>query len=540
MSPLVPLDLCDVGVKYTLYKSMRMDSSKDTSGRYNVLTTSSGSLNKTQEEAPSSDCTEHSLWAYRKAIAYCFSTAFTGFIFGWDVGTIGGLTNLESFKQSFGYLNSDNVWTIDSLVSGLIISVFNIGCAFGGLTLSKAADRWGRKMCLYLSLAIYSVGVVVQWSSVFSGAWYQFMVGRIITGIAVGASSVVAPMFISESSPTVIRGSMVALYQLMITCGILMGNIADYSVKKYMAGNIQWLTPVWLCHVWSVLVMLGLFLMPESPVYYVSKARYNDASRSLSLLNSKPVDSDFVHSEVEKIVENQSHIISAQRDSLWYDVFVGKSNLKRLFIGVAVMIFQQFSGANYFFYYGTSLFASVGLSNSYITAMVLGGVNFASTFFGIYTVEKLGRKSTLLTGSIGMFLCMITYTALGSFALKDSNGEETKSIGFLMIVFTCVYIFFFATTWGPGAFVVVSELYNVRTRAIAIAIATSCNWFSNFLISFSTPMITGEIGYKLGFVFSGCLAVSAIFVWNLVPETKGLRIEQVDLLFEDEDDSSTL
>jgi SP family sugar:H+ symporter-like MFS transporter len=468
----------------------------------------------------------------RKPIAYCFATAFSGFIFGWDVGSIGGITNFETFKEKFGYLNNNNQWVMSSLIVGLIIAVFNAGCAVGGLTLSKTADKWGRKICLYLALVIYNTGVIIQETSSLSGKWYQFMIGRIITGLAIGASSVVAPMFISESAPISIRGAMVVLYQLMITFGILMGNITNFGAKGHLSGNSQWIIPVSLCHAWSVLIFAGLFMMPESAVYYVTKNKHEKAKRSIAILNSASVDSEFVQSEFSKIVENQNHIINAKNGSAWHELFTGKpKNWKRLLIGVGVMVFQQFSGANYFFYYGTSLFSSVGLSDSYITAIILGLVNFVSTFFGIYTVEKFGRKSSLLMGSVGMFICMFIYTCVGSFALSDGSGGEKTSVGAVMIVFTCIYIFFFATTWGPGAFVVVSELYNVRTRAMAMAVATSCNWLCNFLISLFTPYITADIGYKFGFVFAGCLAASTLFVWFSVPETKGLRIEEVDALF---------
>lgn len=484
---------------------------------------------ETVQDAPSLG----TIWSYRKAILYCLITAFTGFIFGWDVGTIGGITNFDTYRQKFGqYVEGD--WTMNSLIVGLIIAVFNAGCAIGGLTLSKIADKLGRKWCLYISLIIYNVGVLVQETSVFSGAWFQFMIGRIITGLSIGASSVVAPMFISESAPVSIRGSMVVLFQLMITFGILMGNVTNFGSKQTITGDNEWLIPIWLCHIWSLLILVGLIKMPESAIYYVSKAQYDRAAISLSTLNNVPADSVFVRSELGRMIDYQEEMESLQKKSSWHDVF-DRENLQRLSVGVGVMIFQQFTGANYFFYYGTSLFASVGLSDSYVTAIILGAVNFVCTFLGIITIEKFGRRCTLLLGSFGMFICMFVYTCLGSFALSDARSGEFTAVGILMVVFTCCYICFFATTWGPGAFVVVSELYNVRTRAMAMAIATSCNWLCNFLISLFTPFIAADIGFKLGFVFSACLLASAGFVWFCVPETKGLRVEEVDAMFSKED-----
>lgn len=473
---------------------------------------------------------------WSKARGYCIIIACIGFIFGWDVGTIGGVTNMVSFKQKFGSFK-DDTWTMNALTVGLIIAVFNAGAAIGGLTLAKSADKWGRKAGLMLALVIYNVGLIIQETSTFGSAWFQFMIGRIVTGYAIGATSVIAPMFIGESAPISDRGGMIVYYQLAITFGILMGNITNYGVKEGMSGDNQWMLPVWFCHIVSVAIFVGVCFMPESAAYYISKNKQAEAAQTIATLNNIIVDHEYVIAEVGLMIENHNQTVNAQQGSSWHEVFTGRpKNFRRLLIGVGVMFFQQFGGANYFFYYGTTLFASAGLSDSYITAIVLGAVNFVATFAASWIVEALGRRSTLLFGSVGMFICMIIYTCLGSFALSDGDGGDKTLVGGFMIGFTCIYIIFFATTWGPGAFVVVSELYNIRSRAMAMAIATAFNWMSNFLISLFTPYVTKSIGYKLGFVFSGCLLASVAFVWVLVPETKGLRVEQVDKLFAEKDD----
>lgn len=480
---------------------------------------------------------DQSLLALAIPILLCITTSFSGFIFGWDVGTIGGISNMGSFLHTFAPRRSSGEGhEFNSMIIGLIISVFNAGCAIGGLTISKLADFKGRKFGIAISVFVYIIGTLVQITSGIHGSWVQFMLGRIITGLAVGSTSVITPMFISESAPVRIRGAMVVFYQLMITLGILLGNITNYGCRVQFAGSIaEWMTPVGLSFVWGGLILLGLWFMPESPVYLIDHQDDREgAIESIAKLNKVAKDSEFVNKQVDDIIETSRRTKEEVGDDVkWYEFLTGKPKLfKRLIIGMAIMFFQQFSGANYFFYYGTSLFNSVGIEDSYITAIILGLVNFISTFGGVYFVEKFGRKFCLLIGSLGMFTCMVIYSSLGSFNLLDSQGEEKISTGAVMIIFTCIYIFFFATTWGPVSFVVVSELYPVRVRATSMAIATSINWLSNFLISLFTPFITSVIGFKYGYVFTGCLFISGVFVAFCVPETKGLNIEQIDELYQ--------
>ncbi|KAL6949746.1 hypothetical protein ACO0QE_000403 [Hanseniaspora vineae] len=193
------------------------------------------------------------------------------------------------------------------------------------------------------------------------------------------------------------------------------------------------------------------------------------------------------------------------------------------------MIFQQTSGINYFFYYGTSLFDRVGLQDPYLTAIILGAVNFVATFGGIYLVEKLGRRNLLLLGSFGAFISMMVYASVGSFVFQKHAS------GGIMIAFTCFFIIFFAIALGPVSFVVVSELYPPRVKTFSMAIATSLNWISNFLIGLLTPTITARIGYKFGYVFAAFMLASTFFVFFLVPETKNKTSDEIDKIYEQEE-----
>ncbi|AMD18510.1 HBL392Wp [Eremothecium sinecaudum] len=470
-----------------------------------------------------------------KPVLLCLATSFGGFIFGWDIGTIGGITNMPAFQNTFGnrFDPDTGLNRFPDMLLGLIIAVFNIGCAVGGLTLAKVGDKRGRRMGICVALGIYVIGVSIQ--LLHTHAWFQFFFGRIITGFSVGTSAVLVPMFVSESAPVQIRGAMVVLYQLMITFGILLGNTVNFACKRTIAdslSNNNWQIPIGLGIFWAAIVLAGISFMPESAHFLAAGGRMESARKSFAIMNSMETTDEYVINQVEKMSRPNIPVnVQDEPKGKWEFITGEPKLLLRLFVGIMVMAFQQLTGVNYFFYYGTTLFSSVGIEDSYITAIILSAVNFLSTFIGIYIVERLGRRSCLVLGSVGMFTNMAIYASIGSFALNRDGVLPNRTAGYLMIVFTCLYIICFASTSGPVTFVVISELFPTRTKAISMAICTSVNWLVNFLISLLTPTITRAIGFKYGYVFALFLFVSIFFFYALVPETKGLTIDQVDAIY---------
>ncbi|ODV87853.1 hypothetical protein CANARDRAFT_26054 [[Candida] arabinofermentans NRRL YB-2248] len=464
----------------------------------------------------------------------CLMVAFGGFVFGWDTGTISGFVNMSDFKRRFGQLNGEGEYYLSNVRTGLIVSIFNIGCAVGGLTLGKLGDMYGRKKGIMITMVIYIVGIVIQISCGSSKkSWVQYFIGRIISGLAVGAVAVLSPMFISETSPKQIRGTLVSCYQLMITAGIFLGYCTTYGTKSYTT-SVQWRVPLGLCFAWALLMIGGMVLMPESPRYLVEVGNLDEARKSIASVNKVPLEHPFVNDEVDLIftsIEKEKLAGSAS----WGELITGKPKIfYRVFVGVMLQSLQQLTGNNYFFYYGTTIFKSVGLSDSYETSIILGIVNFASTFVALAVIERLGRRNTLLYGSCAMATCLVIFAAVGVKALYPNGLDQpsSKPAGNVMIVFTCLYIFFFATSWAPGVYVVVSETYPLRIRAKGMAVATGANWMWGFLIAFFTPFITSAIRFSYGFVFFGCVVFSFFFVFAFVPETKGLTLEEVDDMYD--------
>lgn len=502
--------------------------------------TESGSLSSKKEELGSvigssndapllavADVLNHLLISF-----FCLLVAFGGFVFGFDTGTISGFVNMEDFLERFGQTHADGSLYLSNVRVGLLISIFNIGCAFGGIFLSRSGDMYGRRIGIMFAMAIYVVGIIVQISS--QDKWYQVMIGRAITGLAVGTVTVLSPLFISETAPKSLRGTLVCCFQLFITAGIFIGYCVTYGTKK-LEGSRQWRIPLGLCFLWAIFLVAGMLCMPESPRYLVEKERIEEAKKSIARSNKTTPEDAIVLNEVQLIqagIDREKLAGSA----LWKELVTGKPRIfRRVVMGIMLQSLQQLTGNNYFFYYGTTIFQAVGLKDSFQTSIILGIVNFASTFVGIYIIERMGRRITLLMGSAFMFVCFIIYAVIGSTNLyrdgEFDNNNTNKPSGNAMIFITCLYIFGFASTWAGGVYTIVSESYPLRIRSKAMATATAANWMWGFLISFFTPFITSAIHFNYGFVFAGCLFFSFFYVYFFVSETKGLSLEEVDELY---------
>ncbi|CAI4372577.1 ACH_G0011930.mRNA.1.CDS.1 [Saccharomyces cerevisiae] len=485
-----------------------------------------------EEHEPVVEIPKRPASAYVTVSIMCIMIAFGGFVFGWDTGTISGFINQTDFIRRFGMKHKDGTNYLSKVRTGLIVSIFNIGCAIGGIILSKLGDMYGRKVGLIVVVVIYIIGIIIQIASI--NKWYQYFIGRIISGLGVGGIAVLSPMLISEVSPKHLRGTLVSCYQLMITAGIFLGYCTNFGTKNY-SNSVQWRVPLGLCFAWALFMIGGMTFVPESPRYLAEVGKIEEAKRSIAVSNKVAVDDPSVLAEVEAVLAG----VEAEKlagNASWGELFSSKTKvLQRLIMGAMIQSLQQLTGDNYFFYYGTTIFKAVGLSDSFETSIVLGIVNFASTFVGIYVVERYGRRTCLLWGAASMTACMVVYASVGVTRLWPNGQDQpsSKGAGNSMIVFACFYIFCFATTWAPIAYVVVSETFPLRVKSKAMSIATAANWLWGFLIGFFTPFITGAINFYYGYVFMGCLVFMFFYVLLVVPETKGLTLEEVNTMWEE-------
>ncbi|SMN22156.1 similar to Saccharomyces cerevisiae YDR343C HXT6 Low-affinity glucose transporter of the major facilitator superfamily [Maudiozyma saulgeensis] len=465
--------------------------------------------------------------AYITVSLICLMVSFGGFIFGWDTGTISGFVQQTDFIRRFGTANGDGTFSLSRVRTGLIVSIFCIGCAIGGLLFSKLGDTYGRRIALVIVTVVYVIGILISISSV--DKWYQYLIGRIFSGMGVGGISVYSPLLISEVSPKHLRGTLVSCFQLMITLGIFLGYCTNYGTKSY-SNSVQWRVPLGLGFAWALFMIVAMLMVPESPRYLIKIGKIDEARRSIATSNRVSVDDPAVQAELELLNSGIQTEIAAGEAS-WLELFSAEGKiLPRVILGVMIQSLQQLTGANYFFYYGTSIFKSIGLEDSFETSIIIGVVNFASTFVGIYFVERYGRRKCLLWGAAAMCACFVVYASVGVTKLYPNgmNNASSKSAGNTMIVFTCFFIFSFATTWAPIPYVIVAETFPLRIKAKGMSISVASNWFWNFLLSFFTPFITGAINFYYGYVFMGCLIFAWFYVFFFVPETKGLSLEEVN------------
>ena len=424
-------------------------------------------------------------WAF--IISLCFPIALGGLLPGWDSGITAGFINMPNFKENFGsYSHSTGEYYLSNVRMGLLVAIFSVGCALGGILLAKLGDIFGRRLAIMMVVLIYVVGAIIQISA--TGKWYQYFVGKIIYGLGCGGCSVLCPMLLSEIAPKDLRGALISMYQLMVTFGIFLGCCVVYNTRHYDS-TAQWRVPLGLCFAWAIIICVGMFLIPESPRYLAQCGRVEEARRAVARLSRLPVDDKFVENEIDLILEG----IESQKkagEASFKDLFSIKTKvLQRLITGILVQTFLQLTGENYFFFYGTTIFKSVGLTDGFETSVVIGTVNFFSTIVAVFVVDKLGRRKCLMTGAAGMLVCMVVFASVGVTRLypNGSDAPSSKGAGNCMIVFTMFYIFFFATTWAPVAYIVVAESFPQKVKTKAMAISTAFNWFWQFLIGFFTP-----------------------------------------------------
>ncbi|KAI5286456.1 hexose transporter hxt1, partial [Ascosphaera aggregata] len=378
-----------------------------------------------------------------------------GFIFGYDTGQISGFIGMQNFKEYFGTGEGKNAHLTDAR-AGLIVALLSIGTLIGALTAAPIADRIGRKWSLSGWCGVLYVGVIVQLTCPRKH-WYQFMMGRFVAGLSVGALSLLVPLYMSEITPRHVRGGLVAAYQLFITLGIFTANCINYGTES-RSDTSSWRIPLGITLIWGAILGFGILAFPESPRYDYRWCREERAAKTLCKFHGVPRNHIQIQTELEEIEEKVTEDKALQAEP-WWKMFTYPTMPQRLFVGTALQGLQQLSGANYYFYYATTVFKGAGIKNDYVTQMILGGVNFGTTFLGLYFIERFGRRPSLFWGAVWMFVCFMVYSTVGHFALDRDNPENTPAAGKTLVVFSCLFILGYASTWGPIIWAVIAELY---------------------------------------------------------------------------------
>ncbi|VVT46306.1 uncharacterized protein SAPINGB_P001148 [Magnusiomyces paraingens] len=466
-----------------------------------------------------------------RVVLICTAIALGGIIFGYDTGSISGMVNMTKYIEAVGDLDkTTNTYSIPTWRSGLIVAGVSMGGLFGSFGFGKVADRYGRKWALVGCAAIINVAVVIQAAAYQS--WPAVFIGRCVGGLSIGGLSAICPMYLSETAPSHMRALLVSMFQFLITVGIFLGQTISLGCSYWDNSNGQFLVPLLSICVFAVAIICAVSLfVPESARYLISKDRVAEARQSLAKVMNIPINAEIIEQEIIDV----QRAVEADRstgESTWRELFSHENRiLYRVVLGVAIMMLQQLSGVNYFFYYGTSLFKAVSNMNPFGTSMILGGVNVVGTICFLPIISKYPRRIVLMMGSAAMFVAFILFACIGSFALYDDANNVKSSVGGGMIALACIFIVAFAGTWAPVSFVVISEMFPQRIRSKAISLAVASNWLVNTGITFLTPTATEHIGYKFGFVFSFFTFISIFVVYFFVYETKGHTLENIEVMF---------
>ncbi|KAI0050085.1 general substrate transporter [Auriscalpium vulgare] len=466
------------------------------------------------------------------AIMLAVIASMGGFIFGYDTGQISDILLMDDFLLRFAQCGTPGdvaTCKFSTVREGLIVALLSIGTLIGALLGAPIADFLGRRRAMQIEALVFCVGVIVQ--IVTKSSWAQFAVGRLIAGLGVGALSAAVPMYQAETAPPQIRGAMTATYQLFITLGILVAYCISIGTR-HASGGSSWRIVVGIGFIWPALLIVGIQFMPESPRWLAAHGHIAKAERAIAVTRGLPADaaaSDYIiKREVEEIRASVEYERSVRKG--WIDCFRPRHMiLYRTLLGMTLQSLQQLTGANYFFYYGTTIFQSVGIADSFVTQIILGGVNFGCTFLGLWINNRFGRRKVLIIGASWQSFWLFVYAIAGT--AKDP--KTSKSIGDLMIVSTCLFILGFATTWGPCIWILIGETFPTATRAKQGALATASNWMWNFLLAFFTPFITRDIGFRYGFIFASCNLAAAVFVFFFLYESSGISLEMVDQMYND-------
>ncbi|CAG9990334.1 unnamed protein product [Clonostachys byssicola] len=438
-------------------------------------------------------------------------------------GEISGFFLMRDFGERFGQINDDGTIVFSAARQGTITSLLCIGALIGALVAGKMADSIGRRLTISASAFFTCLGTVIEISS--QSSWVQPAIGRLVTGVSIGALSVVVPMYQSESVPAKIRGVVVSTYQLLITLGIWTAAMVNWGTES-SSSSASWRIPNGLSFAWALVLGGGILFLPESPRYAYYRGRTVEARETISRLTGMGPESATVEEQIAELEKQISEEKNSTADFRWTEIFTAPRMFYRTTLGIVLMAGQQLTGCNFFFYFGTTLFKSTGIENSYTTQIILASVNVFCTIIGLWIIQRFGRRIILLVGAGWMMVCFFIYAFVGHFAIDSENPMNTPTAGTVLVAFSCLAIAAFAVSWGPLAWAVNAELFPLRYRGACMGLATAANWFWNF-----TRFITDDIGYLYGLVFAGCCAALMVIVFFFVIESKDRTLEEIDLMY---------
>ena len=448
-----------------------------------------------------------------------------GLLFGYDSGAVNGTQ--PGLQSAFALDEAGLGFTVGSLL---------IGCFIGAFFAGTLADRMGRRNVMRLAAVLFLVGALIQ------GMAHEhtiFVLARILGGMAVGAASVLSPAYISEVAPAAIRGRMTTAQQIMIITGLTLAFVVNYylaaaagsSTHAFWGGIEAWRWMYLMQAVPAAVFLVTLFFIPESPRYLVSKGR-NEEAESVLVRLLGPAEA------ATKLAEIKASFSTDHRPRL-ADVLTPAGGRGFLGIraivwaGLLLAVFQQLVGINVIFYYGSTLWQLAGFTeaDSLLINIGSGAVSIAACFVTIAVIDRIGRKPLLLIGSAGMAVTLFVMVYAFSQGTLDASHKLVLSqqMGIVAVVAANLYVIFFNVSWGPVMWVMLGEMFPNQIRGSALAVCGFAQWFANYLIAQSFPLMASGLGLATSYTFYAvCAVISYFLVKRYIHETKGRELEQME------------
>ncbi|WP_072688732.1 sugar porter family MFS transporter [Rhodococcus marinonascens] len=462
--------------------------------------------------------TAHSAHRLRHVLFISAAAAMGGFLFGYDSAVINGA--VEGIRGKFD---------IGSASLGTVIGIALLGAAAGAMTAGRLADRIGRPRVMQIAAVLFAISGI---GSMLPFTVWDLGVWRVLGGIAIGMASVIGPAYISEIAPAEYRGRLGSLQQAAIVLGIAISQLVNFAILG-LAGGDQRGALLGL-EAWQIMLgievlpalVYGLVVMriPESPRYLVARGRIVEAK--LVLAGIEPAGTD-LDAEVARI----DALMRSEHKSSLRDLLGGRAVLLPIvWIGIALAIFQQMSGINVIFYYSATLWQSVGIdpSDSFFYSFTTSIINIIGTGLAIVLIDRIGRKTLCVIGSVGMAISL--GVAAWAFSFLVGQGDDAalpNPQGTIALFAVHAFVLFFAMTWGVVLWVLLSEMFPNRIRVAALSVACSVIWITNWLITVSFPSMAEWSLSGSYFIFAAFAAFSAPFVIWCVRETKGRTLEEM-------------
>ncbi|KAK1470374.1 quinate permease [Colletotrichum cuscutae] len=457
---------------------------------------------------------------------------------GYDTSVIGGTMALDSFRRDFDLADSSP--TVRDTLQGNIVSTFQAGCFFGALLMFPLAEWLGRKRAIMISALVFLVGGTLMTAS--HGEIGLLIAGRAIAGLGIGATSLIVPVYISEISPPSIRGRLVGLFEIASQGGGMCGFWVNYAVDRTISDSTQtqWIVPLGLQLLPGVLLFFGIFVCPESPRWLAKNDRWEDATRVLVHVRELPADHDYVSTEISDI-KRQVEDGSANRmsKSQMSKRLFEKGSRNRIGIGLLLMACQNLTGVNIITYYSPRIFETLGITGTSTKLFATGFYGIAKTLgmviFTVWLAEKVGRRNGLIWGA---FVGSLPMWYIGGFTfLADPAGQaaagntDRNAWGYIAMV--CVYLYglIYCASWQGITWLYCSEVFSLDIRMLCVAITTADQWLWSFIVSRTTPYMITSLGYGTYRFFGALMILMGVWAFFFVPETKGLTLEDMDLLF---------